>query len=375
MKKIAILGSTGSIGKQTIDVVLNNPDKFKITALTADTHSELLKKQADACHAGFLGLTGLKNSEIEGYNIQYGKDALLTACEYDDPDIVVLSVMGIAGLPAFEKCLREGRTIALANKEAMVCGGRVARDLMDSSGTQVLPVDSELSAIFQCLGANNKSDIEKIWLTASGGPLIDLSADEIFNAPRERVLKHPNWSMGQKITVDSASMVNKGLEIMETRWLFDIPPEKIEVAVHRSSIVHSMVEFTDGTVMAQMAVPDMRLPIQYALTYPDRITAPVKKLDLFEMGELKFERPNTDKFPCLNLCRQALNSHPLQVVLNAANEHAVSEYLAGKIKFGDIYTVLLSAMDKFSSSAVSTFDDILALDAEVRAYIKATYNT
>lgn len=376
MKKIAVLGSTGSVGTQALEIVGAHPELFKVTAITANTNVELLAKQAEKFKPGFIGVSGKNSGEdIFGIKTSYGEEAILEACEYDNPDIVLLSVMGIAGLPAFVKCIKENRTVALANKEAMVCGGKIARELMYKYNANVLPVDSELSAVFQCLKGNKKDEIKNIWLTASGGPLFGKSKHEVANASVEQVLKHPNWSMGAKITVDSASMLNKGLEIMETRWLFDIPVSKIKVAVHRDSIVHSMVEYEDGCVMAQLAVPDMKLPIQYALMYPDRGASAVKPLNLFEMPALKFYPPDIESFPCLGLCYSALESHELQVVLNAANEVAVDRFLHKKISFGTIPEIIEKCMNEFSAEEIHSVEDIFSLDLSVREYIKLTYRT
>lgn len=373
-KKIAILGSTGSIGVNTLHVLRDMKEEYEVTALTAHSNAALLLEQAQEFRPAFLGLSGenadretLRENAPRGTRLAFGREALLEACS--QADMIVLAVVGIAGLPAFEYCLRNRIAVAFATKEALVCGGRLARDLMDVTGTPVYPIDSELSAIFQCLRGNEMREVRQILLTASGGPFRRASLEEIQSATVEQALKHPNWSMGAKITIDCATMINKGLEVMETRWLFDIPAEKITVVVHPESIVHSMVEFSDHAIMAQLGSPDMKIPIAYALSYPRRLENDVQPLDIFAAGSLHFERPDFEKFPCLGLAYEAIKSdNYLQLVLNSANEVAVEAFLHKQIGFMDIARLIEQAMHHFGSLPIASFSDIYAADGEIRAY-------
>lgn len=372
-KKIAVLGCTGSVGSSALAGIAKFPEKYEVVSLTAHNSINKIKLLAERFKPAFLGITddSADVSDLLSLDCKIGRgaDALKQAAE--GADIVLLCVVGIAGLPAFEYCLKRGIPIALATKEAMVCGGAVARRLMDETGTQVLPVDSELSAIFQCLNGEKKSELSKILLTASGGPFRTWDAADIPKATVEQALKHPNWSMGAKITVDSASMINKGLEIMETRWLFDVPRDKIEVVVHPQSIIHSMVEYKDGCVMAQMATPDMTLPIMYAFSYPEREENVCQKLDLFSVGTLTFEKPDLNKFPCLALAYEAAaEDGALQLALNSANEIAVAEFLRRNIPFGGIARVVEASMNKFSDLKLNSFEDIYQADLEVRSFAR-----
>ena len=344
-KKIAILGSTGSIGKNALSVIRNNSELFEVSALTANVNIKGLKEQICEFKPSFAALTGydVKPIGLDGCSeISFGKDSILEACL--NADIVLLSVTGIAGLPAFEFCLKNNIPVALATKEAMVCGGRLARRLMDETKTPVLPVDSELSAIW--------------------------SKQRILSAGIGDALNHPNWNMGKKITVDCASMANKGLEIMETRWLFDIEPAKISVVVHPESIIHSMVEYEDNAIMAQLGDKDMRIPIMNAFSYPERLSNSAESIDLFDIGVLHFEKPDLEKFPCLSLAYEAVkNDGELQLIFNCANEVAVEYFLNGKISFSQIYNIIENAMAKFSQIKVNNFDDIYEIDREVRSFL------
>ena len=370
-KKIAILGSTGSIGKNALSVIRDHSESFEVSALTANVNIKGLKEQICEFKPSFAALTGydVKPIGLGGCSeISFGKDSILEACL--NADIVLLSVTGIAGLPAFEFCLKNNIPVALATKEAMVCGGRLARRLMDETKTPVLPVDSELSAIWQCLWGNNKKSIKKVLLTASGGPFRTWSKQRILSAGIGDALNHPNWNMGKKITVDCASMANKGLEIMETRWLFDIEPAKISVVVHPESIIHSMVEYEDNAIMAQLGDKDMRIPIMNAFSYPERLSNSAESIDLFDIGVLHFEKPDLEKFPCLSLAYEAVkNDGELQLIFNCANEVAVEYFLNGKISFSQIYNIIENAMVKFSQIKVNNFDDIYEIDREVRSFL------
>ncbi len=371
-KKIVILGSTGSIGKNTLDVLRGMQETYEVYGLAAHQSAQALLAQAaefrparlavtDEAAAGELAAGGFAGE------ILAGPQALCDICE--GADLVVLSVVGMAGLPPFVHCLRRGIPVALATKEAMVYGGRLARDLMDSTGTPVLPLDSEISAIFQCLQGNKKAQAAEILLTASGGPFRTWPLERVQQATLAEALKHPNWSMGAKITIDSASMANKGLEIMETRWMFDIAPEKITVVVHPESIVHSAVRYQDGSVMAQMGATDMRLPIAYALQYPERLPNCARALDLFAVGTLHFEQPDYEKFPCLRLAREAVGQGAaMQMVFNAANDAAVALFRRGAIGFWQIGEVIARAMESFRGAEATSFEEIYARDAEIRAF-------
>lgn len=370
-KKIVILGSTGSIGKNTLDVLRGMQETYEVYGLAAHKSVRELLAQAAEFRPARLALTDAAASReaAEGFagELLAGPQALCDICE--GADLVVLSVVGMAGLPPFVHCLRRGIPVALATKEAMVYGGRLARDLMDATGTPVLPLDSEISAIFQCLQGNKKAQVAEILLTASGGPFRTWPLERVRQATLAEALKHPNWSMGAKITIDSASMANKGLEIMETRWMFDIAPEKITVVVHPESIVHSAVRYLDGSVMAQMGATDMRLPIAYALQYPDRLPNCARALDLFAVGTLHFEQPDYEKFPCLRLAREAVTEGAaMQMVFNAANDAAVALFRRGAIGFWQIGEVIRAAMDSFRGTEVANFEEIYARDAEIRSF-------
>ena len=370
-KKIVILGSTGSIGKNKLDVLRGMQETYEVYGLAAHKSVRELLAQAAEFRPARLALTDAAASReaAEGFagELLAGPQALCDICE--GADLVVLSVVGMAGLPPFVHCLRRGIPVALATKEAMVYGGRLARDLMDATGTPVLPLDSEISAIFQCLQGNKKAQVAEILLTASGGPFRTWPLERVRQATLAEALKHPNWSMGAKITIDSASMANKGLEIMETRWMFDIAPEKITVVVHPESIVHSAVRYLDGSVMAQMGATDMRLPIAYALQYPDRLPNCARALDLFAVGTLHFEQPDYEKFPCLRLAREAVTEGAaMQMVFNAANDAAVALFRRGAIGFWQIGEVIRAAMDSFRGTEVASFEEIYARDAEIRSF-------
>ena len=372
-KKIAVLGATGSIGRNAINVIEKYSGELEAVALTAHSNISLLSEQARRVSPSFVAVTGecdeRKAGELfgDGIDVGFGKEAVIEAC--DMADMVVLGIVGMAALPAFEHCLKNDIPVALANKEAMVCGGRLVRDIMDERKSCVLPVDSETFAIWQCLYGHDMSDVRSVLLTASGGPFRTRTFDETVSAKPEDALRHPNWSMGAKITVDCATMLNKGLEVMETRWLFDIPPDDIRVVVHPESIIHSMVEYNDNAVMAQLAVPDMRLPIAGALLYPKMARGAVDRLDLFGVASLHFEAPSTEKFPCLGLAYEAVRNEGITpVVLNSANEIAVARFLGGDFLFGGIPKLIEAAMRRFGTGRLRDFEDIYRLDGEVREY-------
>ena len=376
MKKIAILGATGSIGRQALDIIETFPDRFCVTALTAHADGEQLlslAKKFGACYVGLTGNNGDKEFEKKvpaGMRCGFGLRALLESCSEGKPDIVLIAVVGIAGLPPLIECLDRGINVALANKESLVCGGHIVKQKQKTSKSEVFPVDSELCAIYQSLGGTDTSGLSRIILTASGGPFFDWSREDIQKATVEQALRHPNWRMGKKITVDCATYMNKGLEIIEARWLFDVPPDKIDVVVHRQSIIHSMIEYNDGAVIAQLGPTDMRQPIQYAFGHPERLKSVVGHLDFTSLRTLTFDTPDTEKFPCLRHAKDALAAGgSLPLIMNAANEAAVELFLEKKIAFGDIQRLVRDAMDKFSHLKGDTLIEIFNTDLEVKNHV------
>ncbi len=372
MKKVAILGATGSVGGQALDIIARFPDKFSVTALTAHSDGAKLLKLAQKFGAGYIGLTG-SNKEFApkaNINIGFGANALLEACAAGEPDIVLIGVVGIAGLMPLLECLDRGTDVALANKESLVCGGHIVKQKQKTSKSKIIPVDSELSALFQCLKGKDTAGVRRMILTASGGPFFDWNYNDIKTATVGQALAHPNWSMGKKITVDCATYMNKGLEVIETRWLFDVKPEQIDVVVHRQSVIHSMVEFKDGAVLAQLGPTDMRQPIQYALEFPKREKSVAGYIDFAKVGQLTFSKPDTKKFACLALAYDALaagGSMPL--IMNAANEAAVNMFLEKKIVFGDIERLVRNAMENLAHLKGDTLAQILDTDTQVKDYV------
>ena len=373
MKKIAILGSTGSIGTQALDVISKNKDKFEVYALSCDKRVDVLEEQIKA-FAPKIAVTTLESDALElskkypDTDFCCGTSGLVNAAT-SDCDMVLNSLVGISGLLPTYEAVKKGKEIALANKETLVAGGNVIMEAVKKHGAKLLPVDSEHNAIFQCLLGNSQKQVKKIILTASGGPFRGWTLEQLQNVTVEQALNHPNWSMGSKITIDSATMMNKGLEIIEAKWLFDIPEDKIEVVVHPQSIVHSMVEYCDGSVIAQMGKPDMRVPISYALGYPERIDAEESSLDFFtEAKNLTFEKPDEDTFYCLKLARFAIKDEnsSCPVVLNAANEVLVQLFLEKKIGFLDIQRNLEKILETHKPEYNQDIEAILALDKKVR---------
>ncbi len=376
MKRIAILGSTGSIGTQALDICRRHPEAYRVTALTAKSSREKLFDQVRAFRPEMAGLLdGIRQEEIPE-DLRFcrwlsGKEALHAAAAETEADAVLVSIVGIAGLQSVMDALEAGRQVLLANKEALVTGGHLVMEKAKAKGLPILPVDSEHSAIFQCLQGAGGNQPEKILLTASGGPFRTWKREDIRKATRAQALKHPNWDMGAKITVDSASMFNKGLEIMEARWLFDMPESRIEVVVHPESIVHSAVAFTDGAVIAQLGVPDMRVPIGYAMSYPLRKTTGVPAPDLFALGKLTFERPDEDKFPSLRMAKEALRAGGAAcTVLNGANEEAVARFLRDEISFGEIYDLVARALDALGGLPATCLEEIFEADRRARKVVK-----
>ena len=370
MRKIALLGSTGSIGTQALDVAARHADRFQIIALTANTNAEKLFAQARQFHPRMCGLVREPESipdDLKHIDWVFGPECLKAAATLPEADDVLVSVVGFAGLPAVMDALGAGKRVLLANKEALVAGGALVTEAARKAGKPLLPVDSEHSAIFQCLRARDTNAPSRILLTASGGPFRTWRAEEIENATVEQALRHPNWSMGRKITIDSASMMNKALEIIEARWLFDMPPEKIDVLIHPQSIVHSMIEFADGGVLAQLGVPDMRLPILYAMAFPDRLETGAKPLDLARVGSLTFEAPDRAKFPGMFLAYDALRAGGAAcAMLNAANEVAVGAFLSGRIPFGRIWQLNRDTLEAAGDQPADSVEAVFAADALAR---------
>ena len=371
-KQIVILGSTGSIGTQALKVIEEHPDLYEAYALTANNQVELLAEQARkfmpaavviANEAKYLQLKEmLADLPIQVYA---GADALCEIVEAKSIDVVLASMVGYAGLRPTMNAIRAGKTIALANKETLVVAGELINALAQQYKTPILPVDSEHSAIFQCLEPGNA--LEKVILTASGGPFRKFTIEELQHVTKEQALKHPNWDMGAKITIDSATMMNKGFEVIEAKWLFGVRPDQIEVVVHPQSVIHSMVQFEDGAVKAQLGVPDMRLPIQYAFSYPQRIKASFDRLDFMKMTELTFEQPDIKRFRCLGLAYEALNrGGNMACILNAANEAVVAAFLKDRIPFLRMSEIIEATMAKVAFIQTPTYEDYVATDAEAR---------
>lgn len=375
MKKIAILGSTGSIGTQTVDI-LPSIDA-EVVALTTNRRINLLEEQARALHPKMvcaMDENAAKTLKIKladtNIEVLTGMDGLIACAAESGADIVVTAVVGMVGLLPTMAAIKAGKDIARANKETLVCAGGLVMSAAKQYGVRILPVDSEHSAIFQCVQAANGNPIDKILLTASGGPFFGKKIEEMRGMTREQALAHPNWSMGAKITIDSATMMNKGLELIEAMWLYDLPPEDIEIVVHRESIVHSAVEFADGAVIAQLGLPDMRLPIQLALTWPQRVSCKVPRMSLAEVAKLTFYAPDYEAFPALNLAKHAASlKGDRGAVLNGANEAAVGLFLNGKIGFTDIAERVAYALDTISYKKDITLDDVLAADKAAREIV------
>lgn len=374
-QKVAILGSTGSIGTQALALVRLHPDRLSVDALCAGSRVDALLQQAWefrpslVCIADPVAAQRVQGQFPPRTRVIAGPDALLEACR-GEADVVLAAVVGSVGLSAVLEAIRNKKRVALANKEALVMGGQQVMDALSRYGGMLYPVDSEHSAIFQCLQNQQAQSMRRILLTASGGPFRTWTQEEMADICLEDALKHPNWSMGQKITIDSATMMNKGLEIIEARWLFDTPHTSIEVLVHPQSVVHSAVEFQDGTVLAQMGVPDMRAPIQYALLYPQRLPSGVKPLNLFEVGTLTFEQPDEQRFPCLRLARQALDAGgAAPAALNAANEAAVALFLRRSIGYWDIPALVLGALDAMDAVTNPDLSGLMAADAAARQWV------
>jgi 1-deoxy-D-xylulose-5-phosphate reductoisomerase len=376
-RHIAILGSTGSIGKQALDVIRQHRDMFEVELLTANNSAELLIEQAiefDANNVVICNESRYREvaDALQPHMIKVfaGMDSVCDLVTADNIDIVLTSMVGFSGLESTVAAVKAGKTIALANKETLVAAGELVMDLAGKNNVRIFPVDSEHSAIFQCLMGSAGADIEKIHLTASGGPFRTWAKEDIAKAKCSEALKHPNWNMGSKITIDSATMMNKGLEIIEARWLFGTPGEKIEVVVHPESIIHSMIEYADGAVIAQLGHPDMREPIQYALSWPHRLPLNNRKLNFAELASMTFHAPDRDRFPALNLAYESLaKGGNMACIMNAANEAAVAAYLKDRIGFYDITDIVAETMAGVNFVASPDLDTIFQTNGE--AYAKA----
>lgn len=380
MKKIAILGSTGSIGTQTLQIVCTNQD-LEVTALAAGSNIDLLETQIREFHPSLVAVWGeekaaelkIRTKDLD-LKIVSGMDGLLEVAVQPEAELLVTAIVGMIGIRPTIAAMKAGKDIALANKETLVTAGHIIMPLARECQVQILPVDSEHSAIFQCLQGENKEQIKKILLTASGGPFRGRKKEKLRDVQVEDALKHPNWSMGRKITIDSATMVNKGLEMMEARWLFGVEPKDIQIVVQPKSIIHSMVEFVDGAVIAQLGTPDMKLPIQYALYYPDRRDLPGERLDFWKLNEITFEKPDMENFPGLSLAFDAAaGGGSLPTVYNAANERAVALFLERKIGFLEIPQIIRSCMEAHKVIKAPKVDEILSVEQEVYEMIESRW--
>ncbi|MGN0438126.1 MAG: 1-deoxy-D-xylulose-5-phosphate reductoisomerase [Lachnospiraceae bacterium] len=384
MKKVAILGSTGSIGTQTLDVIRKNDD-LELVAISAGSNIDLLEQQIREFHPSIAAVWSKTNADLlkvaisdvtPSCKVVYGMDGLLEVATFVQSDILITAIVGMIGIRPTIAAIKAGKDIGLANKETLVTAGHIIMPLAKEHNVSILPVDSEHSAIFQCLHGERQNKISKILLTASGGPFRGMTKEDLECVTLEMALKHPNWSMGKKITIDSATMVNKGLEVIEAKWLFDVTPEQIEVVVQPQSIIHSMVEFEDGAVMAQLGTPDMRLPIQYALYYPNRVYLDGSRLDFSKLSQITFEKPDMDTFLGLRFAYDAISiGGSMPTVLNAANELAVAKFLNKKIKFLEIYEIIDFCMKRHDTITNPSVDDILETERSVYEIIESRWNS
>lgn len=376
-KKVSILGSTGSIGTQSLEVC--EKQGFDIVALAAHSSVKLLAEQVRKFRPKYVCIFNeekypeLKEALADvSVEILCGMEGLCKIAALEENDIVLNSVVGMVGLLPTLTAIKACKDVALANKETLVAGGTLVTALAEEKGVNIYPVDSEHSAIFQCLQGNKRSQLSRIILTASGGPFFGYSYDQLRNVTKADALKHPNWDMGNKITIDSATLMNKGLEFIEAKWLFDLAPDQIEIVVHRQSVIHSAVEYDDYAVIAQLGVPDMKIPIQYALLYPDRMECPTGRLSLTDYGKLTFEKPDIATFKCLGAAIEAIKrggAYPCLV--NSANEEAVRAFLSDEISFIEIGEIVSSVLDKFGTSEINCYDDVMKADTAAREYVRA----
>ena len=372
MKNVAILGSTGSIGRQALDVVRAHPDLFALYGVSAHSSEEAFVSLIRAERPR----VAVFSRPIPGVNVRYGEQALLDLASDPEADVVVLAISGIAALKPLLSALKAGKRVAIANKESLVCGGDLVKKVLQEGGGELLPVDSEQSALFQCLQNGKRDEVEKLILTASGGPFFRRAREELQGITPAEAVKHPTWSMGRKISLDSATLMNKGLEIMEAARLFDFSGEQIEVLIHPQSLVHSMVQYRDGTVMANLSNADMRLPIQYAMTWPERFPSPAPALRLWEHPDLTFYHPDMARFPALKMaydCLKAGGGCP--VVYNGANERAAELFFGGKLTFLEIEESVAFALDRFTNRPMRGLEDILAADGEARRLVDEFQST
>ena len=376
MKEITILGSTGSIGVNTLDVVSRHRDKFNVKALTANTNLDVFLDQCIQHKPEYAVMADEEcaskleeklKKEAPDVSVLAGAEGLLQVAELETVDYVMAAIVGAAGLLPTLGAAKAGKRVLLANKEALVMSGKLFMDAVLQNNAELIPIDSEHNAIFQCISATNTSSISNIMLTASGGPFLDTPMNELSSKTPEQACKHPKWDMGRKISVDSATMMNKGLEVIEASWLFNIKTETIKVVIHPQSIIHSLVEYKDGSVLAQLGNPDMRIPIAYGLAWPERIETCAQRLDLFDIAHLDFKEAEADRFPCLQLAREAIKQGGTScVILNAANEVAVNEFLNKRIKFTDIPTIIESVMSDITQNTANTLEVILRDDSLAR---------
>jgi len=381
MKRLALVGSTGSIGQNTLRVVEHLPERFSVFALAANSGVERLAEQTAACRPKVVAITDkervddfcrhCRDLKVSPPEVVTGDEGLRQITSAAEVDIVVSAAVGAAGLRPTYSAVAAGKTVALANKESMVIGGELLRTTAKKTGAQIIPVDSEHSAVDQCLRSGQRGEVRRLILTASGGPFRETPAEQFPHVTPEQALKHPTWQMGKRITIDSATLMNKGLEVIEARWLFDIPPEKIDIIVHPQSVVHSMVEFVDGSVVAQLGTADMRTPIQYALTYPERLESSVAALDWTTVPRLDFVPPDRQKFPCIGLAYQSIKmGGTAPAVLNAADEIAVGAFLERKIPFSDIPKVIGGALEAHKLQAAEGLESILEADSWARRHAR-----
>jgi 1-deoxy-D-xylulose-5-phosphate reductoisomerase len=381
MKRLALVGSTGSIGQNTLRVVEHLPDRFSVFALAANSGVERLAEQTAACRPKVVAITDkgrvddfcrhCRDLRVSPPEVVTGDEGLRQITSAADVDIVVSAAVGAAGLRPTYSAVAAGKTVALANKESMVIGGELLRTTARKTGAKIIPVDSEHSAVDQCLRSGQRGEVRRLILTASGGPFRETPAEQFPRLTPEQALRHPTWQMGRRITIDSATLMNKGLEVIEARWLFDIPPEKIDIIVHPQSVVHSMVEYVDGSVVAQLGTADMRTPIQYALTYPERLETSVAALDWTTVPRLDFVPPDRQKFPCIGLAYQSIRmGGTAPAVLNAADEIAVGAFLEQKIPFSDIPNVISAALEAHKLQSANGLESILEADSWAREHAR-----
>ena len=378
-KTVSILGSTGSIGTQSL--VVCKKMGYRVHALTAHSNWKLLEQQVREFSPAIVVLTDPDAAEQLRLALQdtkttvlSGMDGILEVVSHKEQDTVINALMGVAGLLPTVRAIEAGNNVALANKETLVAGGKLVTDLVRKKGVLLTPIDSEHSAIFQCLQGNTTDSVQRLIITASGGPFYGKSREELKGIRKEQALRHPNWSMGAKITIDSSTLMNKGLEFIEAMWLFSMPPEKIQIVVHPQSIIHSMVEYVDGSVMAQMGAPDMMIPIQYALTWPERFDSPAKRLDLLSCGNLTFGKPDLETFTCLADCIEAAKRGGLYpCIVNGANEEAVSLFLQDRIGYLDLFAAVRAALDHFAPGDYTSAEEILEADRMAREFVRETF--